>query len=211
MKITIITVIVLILTSCTNPSKEKQKNQSELTPELKSNIENNATEVPLDTLRDPNHYYYLADLDPKEVGKMILDDKIPLYDNYCVFRVMDSLMARTFDDRKFYFNVFLKIVDDADGALAEVVGIPAMKYFESYTSEFLDFSSKVSDEVLKRWASFIGIEIFLSSNNPIATGKDFVSEISNNCHNLSTQDQTRLDGFNNDIISTILVNIKNNK
>jgi hypothetical protein len=197
-----ILILPLVLLACNGPQNRNSSTSA-------SNSENIQTIDASDTLKDPHHYYYMADIDPKMIGQMILNDTFDLSDNYTTFRIMDSLLAKHTEDREFYFKVFLKIIDKADGALAEAVGIPAMKYVEDHTVEFIELSTNISKNLFERWASYIGNEIYLSSLiDPIGEGKAFIKKINNNCSELSNKEKTRLNEFNNTILATIQENNK---
>ena len=73
---------------------------------------------------------------------------------------MDSINSSNVDSRNFYFPVFLKIVDKADGALAESVGEPLQIYVEKFPNEFIERANNLSDEQLQSLASYIGFELY---------------------------------------------------
>lgn len=160
-----------------------------------------------DTLRDPNHQYYYADIDPKSFAMWILQDSIKPSDNYSTFRVMDSLDAVKFVDRKFYFNVFINILNKADGALSEATGLPALKYVENHTAEFLKLSSTLPKKDFESWSYTVGVEILLSSNeDPIKDAKDYFEKLKNNCSNCTIKEKKLLLQFNDILIQTITEN-----
>ena len=190
----IILSIIPIFFACKKNNSNQSYKESNL--EFKAEIQ--------DTLRNPNHYYYFADINPKLFAKWILNDSINPSDNYSTFRVMDSLEAKTFDDREFFFKVFLKIKEKSDGALAEAIGLPALKYVENHTEEFLNISSKYSNEVFDSWAYTVGLEIMLSSNeNAIDDANEFLRKLKDNCKNCSSENQSKLDKFYATMIDAI--------
>ncbi len=113
-----------------------------------------------DTLRDPNSYSFLTNLPIRQVANLILIDSIKPSDNKVTFDCMDSIHSSNIDSRNFYFPVFLKIVDKADGALAETVGEPLQIYVEKFPKEFIERANNLSDEQLQSLASFIGFELY---------------------------------------------------
>lgn len=121
---------LIALVSCGNNDRTRVLEQTQ------ADLIKNTDQI-TDTLRDPNHYYFCSDVDPKLFAKWILSDSISPSDNFSTFRVMDSLESRRVEDRKFYFYVFLNILKKADGALAEAIGSPAYRYTENHTKEFL--------------------------------------------------------------------------
>lgn len=123
-----------------------------------------------DTLRDKNHYYYLATFELKTVGKWILQDSIAPSVNYITFRCMDSLTSKQRKVRDYYFPVFIKIIGKADGALAEVIGARALLYAKSYPKELADrYACCVKTErcckELEVFASYVGNEIMMADNH----------------------------------------------
>jgi hypothetical protein len=178
----------------TNDKKITQKKEYAITPTIESN----------DSLRDPYSPYYLSDKSLKEIGQMILDDSVRPTDNDVTFRIMDSLLAKTSEDRKFYFKVYVKILDLADGALAEAVGVPGMKYVENFTKEFVDLSTRLTTKQLDSWANFIAWEIlFDSQDDPAKGGQKFIEKLVENCSDLDSIAQRNLGKFNCRISQTI--------
>ena len=193
--------------ACHSPKKESASKEEEKESFPTEKTGNNQPSETVDTLNNPLHPSWLADKSPREIGQMILDNKILPTDNDVTFRVMDSLSSKNADDRKFYFKVFIKILEKADGALAEMVGTPATKYVEIYTSEFLDQSANISKENFDSWASFVGWEILLSSNDdPVKDGELFIEKLLSNCPELTEKDRQRLKSFNNIVMRSIREN-----
>jgi len=207
MKYSIIPICLLVLMACNNPKKESASKEAEKEfPPIEKTSKNQQSENG-DTVNNPHHPSWLADKSPKEIGQMILDNKIQPTDNDVTFMVMDSLLSKNADDRKFYFKVFIKILENADGALAEMVGTPAMKYAENYTSEFLDLSANISKENFNSWASVVGWEILLSSNDdPVKDGELFIEKLLSNCPELIEKDRQRLKSFNAIVMKSIREN-----
>lgn len=148
-----------------------------------------------DSLRNSMHFYYFADINSKTFGNWILADSISPSDNFSTFRLMDSLNAKAVESRMFYFSVFNKILEKADGALAEAVGLYALKYVENHTTEFLSFSKSISNEIFEKWARNVGVEIYLSSENPTEEAQYFIKRIERNCINCSLESKEKLETF----------------
>ena len=108
----------------------------------------------------------------------ILSGKILPTDNERTFEIMDSLEAKSEVDRKYYFKVFLKIVDHADGALGEAVGQYAYSYVEHYPVEFFEHSKTMTKEQFTKWAEYVGFEIVASSEeDPLADAEAYCNKI----------------------------------
>lgn len=164
-----------------------------------------------DTLRDTNHFYFLADIDPKIIARLFIKDSISPTDNYITFRVMDSINARTFSDRQYYLTAFSVILEKADGALGEAVGQPAMQFVENHTKEFFEIKPPLTKLQFESWASNIGIEIFLSSSGDdkvLQDGKDFIKKLKNNCKDCSPETLRKIKEFELIIMQTIKENNK---
>jgi hypothetical protein len=197
-------ILLLIITGCRGEKRESTSMNNDKKVIQKENLVNSQTTEGIDSLRDPYSPYYLSDKSSKEIGQMILDDNVRPTDNKVTFSIMDSLLAKNYEDRKFYFKVFVKILDQADGALAEVVGIPAMKFVEYHTKEFIDLSSNFTYKQQESWANFIGWEIYFDSKkDPAKDGEKFVEKLVSNCSDLDSRSKLNLDNFSKMIIQTI--------
>jgi len=209
MKKQLILILLLTIVACNNQKKETKAKLETNQQTENENVSIDQSLVPQDTLNDPNHFFYLANKNLKEVAQMMLDNKIQPSDNHITFCIMDSLLSRKLEDREFYFDVFLNILKKADGALAEAVGLPAMNYVEKYTTEFIELSSNISDDLFESWASYIGFEILLSSqDDPIKEGEAFIEKLNSNCSNLTDKEKERLESFNKIIIESTQDNIE---
>lgn len=194
-------VLTILLISC-------QSHRKDINAVQVDSIEIHQSLELIDTLRDPRHYFYLADIDPKIFAKWILNDSIRPSDNFSTFRVMDSLEARAFEDREFYFRVFLKISDEADGALAEAVGLSALKYIENHTAEFLQLSPTSTKQQFDSWAHTVGVEILLSSQeDPMKDAQIFYDNLKANCIECSDEQKKLLENFN----ATMIIGIAENQ
>lgn len=166
---------LILLISCTGRQKETKNSVSD-------NVVRKDTIAVNDTLREPNHYHYLADISPREFAELIMKDSVRPSDNFSTFRVMDSLNAKSLVDRKFYFKVFMNIMKKSDGALAEAVGSPAYDYVEKHTKEFFELAQTATNEQFELWANNVGVEIFLSStNNPTKDAEEYYMKLRENC------------------------------
>jgi len=209
MKNLIFTILLFAIVACNNQKKETKSTKETEQQTVKENVIIDQSDGTQDTLNDPNHFYYLANINIKEVAHMILDNKLQPSDNYITFSVMDSLLSQNSEDRKFYFKAFLNILEKADGALAEAVGLPATNYVEKYTTEFVQLSTTISNDQLDSWASLIGTELFLSSqDDPIKDGEVFVENLRSNGLSLNENEKARLRKFNEIIIRSIQENNK---
>ncbi len=197
-------ILLILITGCNGGKKESNSNNNDKKVTQEEKLATTQTTESIDSLRDPYSPYYLADKTSKEIGQMILNNTVHPTDNNVTFKIMDSLLAKTYEDRKFYFKVYVKILDKADGALAEAVGIPGMKYVEKYTKEFVELSSNLTIMQLESWANFIGWEIlFDSQKDPIKDGEKFIANLVSNCSDLDLISREKLENFNKMIMKTV--------
>jgi len=115
-----------------------------------------------DTLRDQNHYYYLADLPIRTVGQLILDDSILPSDNWVTFTLMDTISTCRQADLEFYLAVFEKIMELSDGALSEAVGSYSWDFIEKRPAIFIKHLETVDRKCIDRWAYNTFYEMYFS-------------------------------------------------
>lgn len=162
----------------------------------------------LDSLRDPYNFYYLTDLPLRKAADLILYDSIYPSDNQITFECMDSISADNIDARNFYFPVFVKIQDKADGALAEVVGGFLIMYIEKYPKEFAIRINSLSDGNIISFAHHVGYELYFENDNIIFSNKWFASVI-NKCTNCNRFQVRQIEKFNSLVLQAIIENNKN--
>jgi hypothetical protein len=122
-----------------------------------------------DSLREKHHYYFLADINLRTVGKLILKDSISPADNYITFNCMDSISSKNKSTRDYFFPVFVNIVKKSDGALAEVIGARVLNYVKIFPKEFSERFTCCSRQELCcsdmiRLAQFAGEETMMADN-----------------------------------------------
>ncbi|GET24787.1 hypothetical protein [Prolixibacter sp. NT017] len=115
-----------------------------------------------DTLRNPDNFYYLSDLPIKQVGELILNDSIYPSDNFVTFALLDTISRCKENDLEFFLKVSEKIINDADGALAETVGSYTRKFIEKRPTEFINHIDKLSEEQIRKWADFTFYDMYFA-------------------------------------------------
>jgi hypothetical protein len=115
-----------------------------------------------DTLRIEHHYYYLADIDSRTIAEQFMNDELQPSDNFITFRILDSLTSTNTSTRKFYLQVFNKIIKQADGALAEIMGTPVIEFLKKYPTEFA--RTIKSNELFELYSNFAAYELYFSEN-----------------------------------------------
>jgi len=167
-----------------------------------TNIVQKIETVNTDTLRQPDHFFYLTDLPLRQVAQLILSDSVRPIDNTVTFQCMDSILSNNEATRNFYFPVFLRILEKADGALAEVVGQYAMTYIEEFPKEFAIKHSSLVEEQLESLASGIGFELYYKSQTE-EDASPWIDTVIQNCLKCDSTQLSRLIDFNKRAISAM--------
>ncbi len=115
-----------------------------------------------DSLRNPYHFYYMADLSLKKAGELILNDSIHPSDNFITFSLMDTISGCKENDLNFFLKVFEKILNDADGALAEAVGSNTWNFIENRPVEFINHIDKLNNDQIIKWADYTFSEMYFA-------------------------------------------------
>ena len=120
-----------------------------------------------DSLRNPDHYYYMADLSLRKAGELILNDSIHPSDNFITFSLMDTISDCKERDLNFFLKVFEKILNDVDGALAEAVGSDTRNFIEKRPVEFINHIDKLNDKQIKKWADHTFSEMYFAYSEDV--------------------------------------------
>jgi len=145
MRITLLVVLTLALFSCKNSTNTNSESASSKDANVaNSKIDNDSIQI---------------------VGKQILNgQRIWGRNEDYLFSLMDSLTSKKADSRFFYFKVFGVICEQADGYVAEAIGLYVLKYFELNPGEFIRNSSFISDTTFKSMGYEAGLEISMSND-----------------------------------------------
>jgi hypothetical protein len=132
-----------------------------------------------DSLRNPNSQYYLTDLNLRDVAQLIVSDSIQPRDNVVTFNILDSIVDGNESTRNYFADAFDAILNESDGALAEVLGQYCIRSIYYNQNELLVWLSsarlKTSPESI---AQFIAYELVMSSN-PNTEKKELINRIIN--------------------------------
>ena len=150
-------------------------------------------------------------LSANEIGEMILDGRLQPSDNNFTHRMIDSLNAIDKPSRKFYFKVFNKIMNYADGALSESIGNYALTYVMQNPEEFISNINNLEAERFDTWATQIGLELFLSANEPQENYNHFTSTFLKNCKGCNFATIVKLKRFNKLVWQTMQANLNAEK
>jgi hypothetical protein len=107
-------------------------------------------------------------LDSKQVSKAAKDfyyGKFKATDDTKTFSIIDSLKTKNNLTRPFYIFLVSKIIDKADGALSESLGVSCKDFIESHPDFLIDFlyskSTIVDKRFLGNWANQIAGEFMI--------------------------------------------------
>lgn len=133
----------------------------------------------------------------KIVGDLILNGKSIWQKNEKYIEpLMDSLSTADLSSREYYFKVFGKICEQADGVVGEEIGGYVLKYFESNPEEFIRNSALVSKDVFATMGHEAGLEVAMSNDeNPEKVFARLVKEIKAKTKDLNESEQLKLDAF----------------
>lgn len=110
-----------------------------------------------------------------------------------IFALMDSLSSPSPDSRNFYFSVFQKISEQADGYVGEAIGGYVLKFVSQYPDEFI---ANANDGELKSFGYDAGAEIAMSaSGDPELDFQELKGQVSAKRQTMSDPDKQKLDQF----------------
>ena len=170
MKILDIILIVFILFSCkhnqenieTNLNYQESENLKENSlvegKHIEKKVQKKRQEI--DSLRNPNHNAYLTDLSFTKIGELVLKDSVQPTDNHVTFQLLDTISKCNENDISFYLKVFDKIMLNADGALAEAVGVYALNFIKKKPKVFISHIDTIALEQVDDWASYTAFEMY---------------------------------------------------
>jgi len=113
-----------------------------------------------------------------------------------IFSLMDSLTNTNSEVRLFYFRVFGKICEQADGYVGEAIGLYVLKYFEQDPCEFIKNSKSISDSVFKSMGYNAGLEISMTNDRePSVVFQRLKAKTIDKAVLMSVSEKQRLDLF----------------
>lgn len=137
---------VLFICSCSLPLTEEYQYWEDLSDSMKSET--------------------IKNLNIDENVMMFYMHQIRLSDNETSAEILDTLCAQTTDGNKrmFYFHIMNEVVKNADGALAEMLGVYCIKYINENADYALNYFSKHSD-ISNGYAVLIATELYLNDSS----------------------------------------------
>ena len=180
MKYQLLIITILFFSCSTNSGRTDEQTTDEAVEQPTKALPEPQRE-PIDSLRSPFHRAYYSDVPLRTVAELVLSDSIKPMDNDLTFTLMEQITADDKSTRDYFFPSFKFIVNEADGALAEVVGLYAKQYAERYPNEFFNrFECCNSDTTccneLIKLSKFIQYEIGMATDIDQARS-DFLAKI----------------------------------
>ena len=150
-QVIVIISIALAFFSCTpnNNSDSKQKNKSE-SQELIEKSREEIEKIDRETLS------------AREFGELILKNEIEASDDDLSVECMRGIFSKDLADRDFYFDVFMVIANEADGAVSEITGQYIKELLETETEFFITRYTKMKEEEQHMFLTFLADELYLS-------------------------------------------------
>jgi|GEM_PF-2898334 hypothetical protein len=132
----------------------------------------------------------------KIVGDLILSGKNIWKENEKYIKpMMDSLATSDYGKSEYYFKVFGKICEQADGYVGEELGAYILDYFEKDPEKFLHHSALVSKEILGRMGHEAGVEMAMREEYPEQAFEKLIKTTKEQLPNLTEDQKTKLNEF----------------
>jgi hypothetical protein len=143
-------------------------------------------------------FQYLMQDDPiKTAGERILNGEYGSVNFESLLTIMRQRLTTSDSiERLFYFRVFGKICEQADGAVGEIIGESALKYLKLNPKEFIINSRFISDRSFHSIGVHVGEEFYnLNENTAIEEINRFIKQMYDNCKGLDQNNAAKLDQF----------------
>ena len=141
--------------------------------------------------------------------KILVGENYNRWNDTYLLSLIDSLNSINKTKRKYYFKVFNKIMEKADGYVSEAIGMSALKYTSNHTQEFINWSKELKPVQFDSWAYHVGVEISLSnvSNGEevedLEKGMSYAKLLRENCKTCDKVEKKRLENFIAAILQTV--------
>jgi len=151
---------LLLIVSCAH----LQKKTDEKTVETENT--NETPKILAECQKELNNAYDNAAIDEyyKEIYKI---GKLVVEEDGKMISITENLFSQEEDKDLFYFVVFTKSMNGADGFYSEALGVSALKFLKEYPQRFAAYfncsTEKLDDNDIYNWAFFIKSEIAISN------------------------------------------------
>lgn len=115
-----------------------------------------------------------TDGDLKKIGSEILKGrKISTIDTSTIYQLIDSVLTKDSNDRRFYFEVFNRINNQAKGEIAEEINWKIKEFCNKYPNDFFN----ISNTEIEDYSARIG-ELFRTEEEyPLEAAQDYINWI----------------------------------
>jgi hypothetical protein len=177
--INLFSLLFILITSCT----DRDSQNSISTNQTADNYSNQT-----DSINGKPIKYYLDNKNCSQIAKDYYNRKFIPTDNDSTTALLNLSIIDDTILRPFYFWCLNRIIDEADGALMEYVGVPARKFIEKYPNEYFNYV-KTKRIIKNNWITSINYSGYYeneTSENKIKIKKQFASNTLKNCINCNT-------------------------
>ncbi|MDP4271473.1 MAG: hypothetical protein Q8909_15340 [Bacteroidota bacterium] len=132
----------------------------------------------------------------KIVGDLILSGKSIWNDNEKYLKpLMDSLATSDYAKSEYYFKVFGKICEQADGYVGEELGTYILDYFQKDPQKFLRHSALVSNDIVGKMGYEAGVEMAMREEHPEQAFQQLIKTTKEHLPNLTEDQKEKLNEF----------------
>lgn len=117
--------------------------------------------------------------------KLFYKGEWAIYDDDYTFAFLDSVMTQNPETRPFYFYIFCRVRERADGAMGEYISVKCHNYISEYPCEFFqNVKKKEYGTDAESWASMISFDLHDAENY-----MEFASRLDHNIKNSCPKNQ----------------------
>ena len=132
----------------------------------------------------------------KIVGDLILSGKSIWEDNEKYIKpLMDSLSTTDYAKSEYYFKVFGKICEQADGYVGGELGSYVLEYIENSPEKFMRHSALVSKDILGKMGYEAGVEMTQTEEHPEQAFQKLINTTKEQLPNLTEDQKVKLNEF----------------
>jgi hypothetical protein len=188
--IKLFSILFILLTSCADGNKQNIVS----TKKIVNNHSNKA-----DSINGKPVKFYMENKNCSQVAKDFYNGKFIPSDNDSTEILLNLSFKSDSILRPFYFWCLNSIINEADGALMEYIGIPARRYIEKYPMKyFVDIHTEQFKKNKNNWITSINYSGYYENENSedkIKIKKIFISKILKNCINCNTSLKSEINIF----------------
>jgi hypothetical protein len=191
--INLFSTLFIVIASCTNSNNQNVVSTNQVAYTNKNEM---------DSINSKPINFYLQNKNCSPLAKNFYNGKFIPSDNDSTTMLLNLSITSDTILRPFYFWCLNSVIDQADGALMEYVGVPARRYIEKYPKEYFTYmSTKQFRKSKNNWITAINYSGYYeneSSENKTRIKKQFISTILKNCFNCTASLKKEVNLFANE-------------